>query len=561
MEPEDTSLCPICKEHRENADHNNSVNHRFYFMKWAYNEYRKALVKDRHGIVLEVTEEKMKEPSSNCNQILTSASYKIPLACDFQTVDNKQSFTIVRTFVSYLNSERLSVHYVDHYSIPPKYAKLLKHGLRPFDKMTSAEENDLRELNQLVQRLTKDNYSKFWHILLWMEEKAQGLMLTKFNMEEVTMNIINDKVLVLEVPGLAEKRPSVIVGDFIRIRITGDHTAYKGFVNKVNEKTVEILHVEEELMDCIRTDPGTKLDVSFILSRLAFERMHQGVDRVVRTGMVATLFPRINVRRNSNIIHELRDSDFCNREIIHNFEQKNAVLKILNSVQALPYIVFGPPGTGKTVTIVEAILQIKKHTKKRILVCAPANSACDVLALKLMPYCTKDELIRIHSTTRERNTITKDLMEYSNVEDDEFTKVEMKKLLSYKIVVTTLTLIGRFQRDYNPDCVFVDEAAQASEPETDIAIGLLSVGKQVVLAGDPKQLGPMVTDCAAKLGLGISLLERLMNYEVYKPDASTKAYDSNFITMLKLNFRSHPNILLIPNQLFYDNNLEYVIMT
>lgn len=67
-----------------------------------------------------------------------------------------------------------------------------------------------------------------------------------------------------------------------------------------------------------------------------------------------------------------------------------------------PFIVFGPPGTGKTVTMVEAILQIKKHRKlAKILVCAPANDACDMLALKLQPHCTKEQLIRVNSESRE----------------------------------------------------------------------------------------------------------------------------------------------------------------
>jgi superfamily I DNA and/or RNA helicase len=47
-----------------------------------------------------------------------------------------------------------------------------------------------------------------------------------------------------------------------------------------------------------------------------------------------------------------------------------------------------------------------------------------------------------------------------------------------------------------------------------------------------------------------------MENEVYSLDPQTRTYDPNFITMLKLNFRSHPDILHIPNLLFYDNLLE-----
>lgn len=61
----------------------------------------------------------------------------------------------------------------------------------------------------------------------------------------------------------------------------------------------------------------------------------------------------------------------------------------------------------------------------------------------------------------------------------------------------------RYSGQYHPDYVFIDEAAQALEPEADIAISTLLPGKQLVLAGDPKQLGPTCSStAAAKLGLG-----------------------------------------------------------
>ncbi|EEZ97839.2 putative RNA helicase armi-like Protein [Tribolium castaneum] len=659
--------CPICHEFRQDNQHNQTLNHRFYFAKWSYNEYRKALISDRHGIRLNVAPEPINNfqidfkyykgkyttkvtpeqlrlhnstitykctiqnakkddpvyitstdiihPSSYFTtkhphvfgddersfillqpgeqytfkvvfqtDILARASYKIPLTCDIQTESKKESFTIVRSFLTLVQSQgekdekkgkspftsqpwkevtktvptTKELPYKDKYPIPGKYIKILTYGIGAYSGMTVTEEETLNTLSRLVAQLTRENYNRFWHVVLWLEERAQALMLMKFNMQGVTMSLRDDDVLILTVPGLAEKRPSVIVGDFIKIRITNDHTAYKGFVGAVNEKTVEISHVDNELLEYIRENPDIELDVAFMLSRLAFERMHAAVDKIVSSGLVAKLFPVERRLPRSANAHNLDNSTLFNKTIAQNPEQKNAVDKIVNNIQDIPYIVFGPPGTGKTVTIVEAILQIKKRTKKRILVCAPANSACDMLATKLMPHCTTEELIRINSTTRERTTMTEDLKEYSNMEDDEFTRVVIDRLLSYRIVVTTLTLIGRYATGYRPDCVFIDEAAQASEPESDIAIALAGVGKQVVLAGDPKQLGPMVTKSAEKFGLGKSLLERLMEFEVYQLNRTTRNYDTNFITMLRLNFRSHPRILEIPNNLFYDDLLKPV---
>lgn len=74
---------------------------------------------------------------------------------------------------------------------------------------------------------------------------------------------------------------------------------------------------------------------------------------------------------------------------------------------------------------------------------------------------------------------------------------------------------------------------------------------QVVLGGDPKQLGPVIhSPEAQKHGLKTSLLERLLGRPMYAD------YDPKYITMLKRNYRSHALLLEVPNALFYDGALE-----
>ena len=79
--------------------------------------------------------------------------------------------------------------------------------------------------------------------------------------------------------------------------------------------------------------------------------------------------------------------EFFNKDL--NDRQKAAVERILNAeCRPTPYLLFGPPGTGKTVTLVEAILQIHKAIKScRILACAPSNSASDlIVSFASVPY-------------------------------------------------------------------------------------------------------------------------------------------------------------------------------
>lgn len=79
----------------------------------------------------------------------------------------------------------------------------------------------------------------------------------------------------------------------------------------------------------------------------------------------------------------------------------------------------------------------------------------------------------------------------------------------------------------------------------------------VVLAGDPKQLDAVTkSDYARQLGFNTSLMERLFEKQLYKRDSTTQQFNPKYITQLVKNYRSHPAILSIPNQLFYDNKLQ-----
>uniref|UniRef100_A0AC34FI84 DNA2/NAM7 helicase helicase domain-containing protein n=1 Tax=Panagrolaimus sp. ES5 TaxID=591445 RepID=A0AC34FI84_9BILA len=72
--------------------------------------------------------------------------------------------------------------------------------------------------------------------------------------------------------------------------------------------------------------------------------------------------------------------------ILFNHNQELAIDAIVNSTCGkYPFLLFGPPGTGKTATLVECIHRITKMGKeKRILVCTPSNMAADVIAATIL---------------------------------------------------------------------------------------------------------------------------------------------------------------------------------
>lgn len=112
----------------------------------------------------------------------------------------------------------------------------------------------------------------------------------------------------------------------------------------------------------------------------------------------------------------------------------------------------------------------------------------------------------IHNSNNFRKIVHKAVLKFSNYNGDGFKKVNPEDLLPYRIVISTLIHVGKFMRKYHPDVVFIDEAAQACEPEVGCAIAMLAKHnktRQIVLAGDPHQLGPSLSSkISEKFGLG-----------------------------------------------------------
>lgn len=143
------------------------------------------------------------------------------------------------------------------------------------------------------------------------------------------------------------------------------------------------------------------------------------------------------------------------------------------------------------------------------------------------------------------------------------TQVTLNSLIRHRILIGTCSTLGIL---YNMGCkpghfthMFVDEAGQCSEPEIMIPLSLAHKNlTQVVLAGDPKQLGPIIqSQLAGYFGYNVSFLARLLQQFPYQkdPDSFKTGYDPRLVTKLLINYRSLPDLLALPNKLFYDSEL------
>ncbi|KZV99658.1 P-loop containing nucleoside triphosphate hydrolase protein [Exidia glandulosa HHB12029] len=437
------------------------------------------------------------------------------------------------------------------YDIPPALEEVIATSGRGWDLIRRLK------TDFLPSRLRTDSYTRFFQTLLHVEEAQLKIDIETFNMEGVTLEPVTG-LYRLTVPGLAEKRPSLIVGDAILVQHAGTTSSHwwEGRVFRVRQ-----LEVDLKFNGRFNAFRGQRFNVRFRLNRLCLRRMHFALDSTYSRGSV--LFPRpddfSSARRpTESDLAAIRPGE---RKIAENPHQLEAVAAILRQSQGSPpFIVFGPPGTGKTITIVEAMRQLTLTRRDTfILACAPSNSAADLLAERLARSgLNARELLRLNAPSRSVDQLPLVLLPYSRRNNEgTFSVPERDELMTFRVVVATCLSasvpsgIGVPRGHFSH--IFVDEAGQASEPEAMISIKTLaSTHTNIVLAGDPKQLGPIVHSRAAQaLGLQLSLLDRLMARDAYRDDMR----GISFVKLTK-NFRSHPLILSFPNKQFYANELE-----
>ncbi|KAJ7434430.1 P-loop containing nucleoside triphosphate hydrolase protein [Mycena galericulata] len=413
----------------------------------------------------------------------------------------------------------------------------------------------------LPSTFTVNTYREKFQVLLYIEDEQKRLDLEMYAMTDVELRP-NYPRYDLQVKGLEEGRPSVIVGDYILVRHTGasDGPQYEGRVHKVHPS-----HVSLRFDDKFSTYKGTKFDMNFTLNRVPHRRMNQALTNSFKESRI--LFPRAEhlSRKVRVTAGQLNSITPVNRLIAEDPEQLETVAAIVHRPKgAPPFIVFGPPGTGKTVTIVEVIHQLLlRDPEARILACAPSNSAADLIAQKLLSLGTT-QLFRLNSLSRNYYELSEDLRKFSAVNDNlTFVVPVVEDLRKYRVIVSTCLSGGipaqlGVKRGHFSH-IFCDEAGQATEPEVILPIkSIANKFTNVVLAGDNKQLGPIVSSpIALSLGLETSYLARLMQRELYDLDPEISTGGSG-ITIVKLvnNFRSHPAILEFSNNQFYDGELK-----
>ncbi|XP_056130391.1 putative helicase mov-10-B.2 [Lampris incognitus] len=447
----------------------------------------------------------------------------------------------------------------------PHYVKL--HTLVKLLEDNSVPRNSWqRNVKALLKSpLSMKNYSYKFKWLLYIEELQRNKDIKQYNMVDVSMSRDPSRrdCLILQVPDVSQNCPFLRPGDQLVVTPSEVSEGSKSYGYEVYVFYVEndqvFLHCHRELVNLF-TD-NMKFNVEFTVDRFTIRIQHRAAELV--SGLRKVLFPTgTSFYKQTEVPTFSPFNSHMTKE--QNLEQYTAVQHILaGSSRPAPYLVFGSPGTGKTSIVVEAIKQIdKSNASCHILACCHTNSAADRLCIRLL-----ENDVEVHKVYRmyavyHKGAKPQELQKCCNKSEDDLPT--RKELMQYTIVVTTLLnasrLVTKGIHQGHFTHIFVDEAGHTVETECIIPLaGLLDpFTSLVVLTGDPKQLGPIVKFSQAhKLKMDVSLLERLMDIDLYKKDKSG-AFNNRFLTKLLKNYRSHSAILEIPNELFYERELQYM---
>lgn len=420
-------------------------------------------------------------------------------------------------------------------------------------------------------RLNPDNFNEQQMALLRFEKLYSDIQMRKFDMSQVRIERDHlesaqpsDQLYKFELLGLSKGQPKLCRGDLI-ILDDGLNKPEHFKIVKIVGDVLKFKWLEPSSRDILAAEFNMSLHPLNVGSKRCMNNLHdiQSRERIMQMLFKGTQYgkyietdsaaspPSELIKMTSGEAQRETNSDIRLRTR-YNDRQRQAITNIIEAkCRPKPYVLFGPPGTGKTATLIEATGQIfQRSSKAKVLLCAQTNNCADDLAHKLIvaKRVKESQVLRLCSAQyfnylRERNAPI-----------PSFFTPEVDVAREKRIVVTTNLMTPML--DQNFDYVFMDEASHASIPHSLLPRSRLKDEGCFVLSGDPKQLGPVTqSSMAATAGLGQSLLSFMFEQDAYGQHQGE--YDPLVLTKLIVSYRCDPRLMEVNNKEFYKGELQF----
>ncbi|KAK9466890.1 P-loop containing nucleoside triphosphate hydrolase protein [Lipomyces arxii] len=424
----------------------------------------------------------------------------------------------------------------------------------------------------------------------------RGLAILNLNVSNIRSAMGGTMVLELEpdnaITSEIDKIVGIRTGDIVAIEKMPSTTEKRtkqansarveGVILRVTASTISV-SIEDQFGDKALALDG-RLWVVKLVNAVTYTRMDETLEKLSKLVAPTRLQKIVMGTVKPTSVNSIDPLEFF--DVGLNESQKEAIAFALSDSEVS--IVHGPPGTGKTYTVIEIIRQLVKKGE-RVLVCGPSNISVDTILERLDSLVQSDKLLRVghparmlastqrHSLdlilrTSEPGQIVRDIRHEI---DDNFSKIKKtrsgreksaiyqdikqlrkeyrlreKKALSQVlnsglVVVCTLHGAGStFLSGIEFNTIIIDEVSQSLEPQCWIPIIAHPEAKKLVIAGDNKQLPPTIKASFNERVLGTTLFDRLV-----------AAHGDKIKRLLNVQYRMNDIIMQYPSEAMYGGQL------
>lgn len=458
----------------------------------------------------------------------------------------------------------------------------------------SAVQQELRHVRALMQLEQKEDQAQFKlknADASIKERRKRGLTWYPVTITQEDIGFGAKVLLELERPAHRQElhlfqvgKNACLFGDASGLS-ANDRPSLSGVITSMRRNKLTLTTTKETLPDWVKEGGTLGIDLTF--DEVSYREMNQALTEVMgaHDNRLAHLRDVLMGAKQASFREHKSDDLFYPSEL--NDSQLIAVRHVITAQDVA--IIHGPPGTGKTTTLVQAILETTRR-ERRVLVCAPSNTAVDLLTEKLAERGVN--VIRLGNPSRVSELLLKHTLDAGVMDHPSYSKMhamrqtaeqhletaneyvrdfgfegrqhrqwlreeartlrqaadDLERFITEDVLETvqviTCTLVGASNRNIRQlsfETVFIDEAAQALEPGCWIAI---AKAQRVVLAGDHHQLPPTVkSENAAQEGLRETLFEKCIQRQ------------PNTARMLNVQYRMHEHIMAFSSDRFYGNQL------